>query len=146
MVLKFGRHRDKPVSEVPTAYLRWCLDEVDSLTDQQREAFQQELDRRAQEGPQQSRREASGRRAASTPPADVVAWLKALHEDLGRVLSTLESGPDPSRPTVRPTVRPPIPTSTSSPHEHPSGPRAALPWLFTSIDSRAPRQGCDLAM
>ena len=42
----FGRHRDEPVDQVPTDYLRWCVRDVGGLKPWLRQAIEAELKRR----------------------------------------------------------------------------------------------------
>jgi hypothetical protein len=79
----FGKHCDRPVEDVPTSYLRWCLRECECLTPWLRSAVEAELARRAGGGP----RERGQPRPPVDWPAVIQGWYRSLcldfHPDRG---------------------------------------------------------------
>ncbi len=46
MTLPFGKYKGRPLSELPDAYIEWCLENLTELRPAYRLALQGELDRR----------------------------------------------------------------------------------------------------
>jgi hypothetical protein len=44
--MNFGKYRGRPLSEVPLEYLYWTLRGADSMTDEMRDAVEDELEKR----------------------------------------------------------------------------------------------------
>lgn len=79
MEMPFGKHRGRPIEDIPTAYLKWLL--TIELYDVLRNAVEEELE---------LRREGFDRRRQQPPPpptVDVAAWYRRLsmrfHPDRG---------------------------------------------------------------
>jgi hypothetical protein len=87
----FGKHSGRPVEDVPTSYLRWCLRECECLTPWLRSAIDAELGRRAEGARRRAERDGDRHDGRGRPPADwpvvIGAWYRELalqyHPDRG---------------------------------------------------------------
>ena len=66
-IMSFGKHKGERISEIPDAYLRWCLVEAETLEDGLRSAIEIELRNRA--GNEGSRSQSSGQQDHGGPEA-----------------------------------------------------------------------------
>lgn len=69
--LEFGKHRGKPLSEVPASYLQWCLDTLHNLTGYVRLQIRRELE---------SRQGCHYRRAVEPEPAPLSRNVLAVED------------------------------------------------------------------
>jgi hypothetical protein len=79
--LTFGKYVGQPLSQVPSSYLAWMLNELRGLDHRLRDAVRRELDRRTG---QRARRPGEGARAGPGPnlPANLPEILRTWYHEL----------------------------------------------------------------
>jgi hypothetical protein len=66
--MPFGRHKGKILGQVPTDYIRWCLDNLDGISQDLRRALYSELAKRDDPGPRRQENYYRARSAAAASP------------------------------------------------------------------------------
>jgi hypothetical protein len=72
--MRFGKYRGQALSEIPSSYLRWCLRELEHLSDDLHDAMAAELDSRDSYGPI--------RHPPSGPPVDWPCIVRKWHSEM----------------------------------------------------------------
>jgi hypothetical protein len=78
--LRFGKHKGKLLTEVPTGYLQWCLRECDSLESWLIDEIEQELARRSP--PEAAPRSTSSQPSTGTAMVDFHGIVRTWYREM----------------------------------------------------------------
>jgi hypothetical protein len=78
--LRFGRHKGKLLTEVPTGYLQWCLRECDSLEGWLIDEIEQELARRSP--PEETPWQQSSQQSPGTSLVNVRSLIQKWYREM----------------------------------------------------------------